>query len=99
MADRDLKLNSLSRYSKQSPRLILEEYGHCEVPAGCGGAILRWRNPDEPIPMSVRYIYLNNGQPDITLDGKRIGIGSRIPVTFGKHVLTLEIHDIDPAFA
>jgi hypothetical protein len=33
VADRDLKLNSLSRYSKESPLLILEEHGHCEVPA------------------------------------------------------------------
>ena len=41
----DLRLNSLDRFRKQSPRLVLEEHGHCEVPAGCGGVVLRWRNP------------------------------------------------------
>ena len=41
----ELRLNSLDRFRKQSPRLVLEEHGHCEVPAGCGGVVLRWRNP------------------------------------------------------
>lgn len=40
MTDRDLRLNGLS---KQSSRLVLEEHSHCEVPAGCGGVVLRWR--------------------------------------------------------
>jgi hypothetical protein len=31
--DRDLKLNSIDRYVKSSPRFVLEEHGHCEVPA------------------------------------------------------------------
>jgi hypothetical protein len=41
----DLNLNSISRFSKHSLRLHLEEHGHCEVPAGCGGVVLRWYNP------------------------------------------------------
>jgi hypothetical protein len=53
MPDHKLKLNGLSRYTKQSPRLVLEEYSHCEVPAGYGGVVLRWRNPDQPLPMLV----------------------------------------------
>lgn len=44
MAD-EQDLNSLNRFRKHSPKLALEQHGHCEVPAGCGGAILRWRNP------------------------------------------------------
>ena len=32
-----LRLNTLNRFRKHSPRLLLEEYSHCEVPAGCGG--------------------------------------------------------------
>ena len=53
MPDRELKLNSISRSSKQSPRLVLEEHGHCEVPAGCGGVVLRWRGHDDPIPVKL----------------------------------------------
>lgn len=37
MPDQNLKLNSLSRYTKQSPNLVLQECEHCEVPAGCAG--------------------------------------------------------------
>jgi hypothetical protein len=33
----ELKLNDLDRYHKRSASLILQEYSHCEVPAGCGG--------------------------------------------------------------
>lgn len=53
MPDRELKLNSISRFSKQSPRLVLEEHGHCEVPAGCGGVVLRWRGADDPIALKL----------------------------------------------
>jgi hypothetical protein len=41
MAGKDLRLNSLSRYTKRSPEYVLEEHSHCEVPAGCGGVVLR----------------------------------------------------------
>src|SRR5687768_6072864 len=69
VSDHDLKLNGLSRYAKESPRLVLEEYGHCEVPAGCGGVVLRWRNPDQPIPMVV-HSFSGNGTLDYQgLDG------------------------------
>jgi hypothetical protein len=42
MSDRDLEVNRLR--TKRSSRLVLEEHGHCEVPAGCGGVVLRWRS-------------------------------------------------------
>src|SRR5262245_40424789 len=99
MADRDLKLNSLSRYSKQSPRLVLEEYGHCEVPAGCGGAVLRCRQPDEPIPMTIRTSVGNGYRRNHRLDGADTGWLSRIPVKYGNHALTFESYEGNPAFA
>jgi len=70
MAD-NLNLNSISRFSKHSPRLHLEEHGHCEVPAGCGGVVLRWYNPDKGVPVLLKAywptapaaIYLNGIAP------------------------------------
>jgi hypothetical protein len=47
------RLNSLDRFRKRPGRLILEVYSHCEVPAGCGGAVLRWRNPLAAVPVRV----------------------------------------------
>jgi hypothetical protein len=100
MPDQDLKLNSLSRYTKQSPRLVLEEHGSCEVPAGCGGVVLRWRNPVEPIPMILHLSFWWNGEREqIALDGKDTEYAARTPVTFGTHVLTMIVRDFDPAYA
>jgi len=99
VSDRELKLNSLSRFSKQSPRFILEEYSNCEVPAGCGGAVLRWLTPNEPIPMKLNY-FSNNGSLEMdSLDSGRRLWHSRIPVSYGSHVLTFEYKDFDPSFA
>ncbi len=99
MSDRDLKLNGLSRYAKQSPRLVLEEYGHCEVPAGCGGVVLRWRNPDQPIPMVERF-FSGNGKLDYQgLDGDNTLFRSKQLVSYGAYALTLILHDVDPKFA
>ena len=99
MPDRDLKLNSLSRFSKQSPRLVLEEYGNCEVPAGCGGAVLRWRQADEPIPMTIRSSFGNGYWRNHRLDGVNTGWLSRIQVSYGNHAFTFENHEGNPEFA
>src|SRR5262249_23220637 len=53
MADDNLRLNAISRYSKQSSQYVLEVHSHCEVPAGCGGLVLRWRNPHLAIPLEI----------------------------------------------
>lgn len=50
---RDLVVNDLSRYEKSSARLVLEDYSSCEVPAGCGGGILRWIDPREALPLTL----------------------------------------------
>lgn len=41
----NLKLNTLDRFTKQPGLLALQESSHCEVPAGCGGVVLRWIDP------------------------------------------------------
>ncbi len=53
MADEDLKLNNLPRFSKSSRQLVLREYSNCEVPAGCGGIVFRWKNPDNPVAFEM----------------------------------------------
>ncbi|WUH98911.1 hypothetical protein OHR68_36275 [Spirillospora sp. NBC_00431] len=96
MDERELKLNSLSRYSKSSSTYVLEEYGHCEVPAGCGGVVLRWRNPRDGVPLRLR-LYLN-GDGEMFLDGEPPP--SAIPVvSFGEHVLAFELALPNPAYA
>ena len=45
----DLRLNELERFRKTSSRLALEAHSHCEVPAGCGGVVLRWTRPGAPL--------------------------------------------------
>lgn len=99
MPDRDLKLNSLSRFSKKSPRLVLEEYSHCEVPAGCGGVVLRWRKPEAPIPMKIHVGAFNGFSRNRTLDGKEDLGNPKIPVSYGKHVLAIEINNFKPDHA
>jgi hypothetical protein len=94
MPDRDLKLNSLSRYAKASPHLVLEEHGQCEIPAGCGGVVLRWWNPDRAIPVTMwayAPILL-----DMRLDGKRLNHAVPL-VSFGSHILAFTIGAASPA--
>lgn len=91
MADRDLKLNSLGRYGKSNSRLILEEHSHCEVPAGCGGVVLRWRNPNSGLLFILHFFGL--GKATILLDGKALTT-ARPLISFGEHVLSLAVTDI-----
>ena len=88
MSDRELKLNSISRSSKQSPRLVLEEHGQCEVPAGCGGVVLRWRGHDDPIP--VKFSVFARGEYAAFLDGNPLS-SARPLVAPGEHVLAFRL--------
>jgi hypothetical protein len=54
--DDDLRINTLHRFAKHSPKLVLHEYSHCEVPAGCGGVVLRWIDPHQGLPATVRLV-------------------------------------------
>jgi hypothetical protein len=99
MTDPEIKLNSLTRFSKKSPRLVLEEYSSCEVPAGCGGVVLRWRSPSEAIPMTLRLYCGNCKRELVALDGVNTGSKSKIPVGFGRHTFALALRDVQPEFA
>jgi hypothetical protein len=96
MAQRDLNLNSLGRYGKHSDRLILEEHGHCEIPAGCGGVILRWRNPNTGLNFLIQLFA--NGKCSFCIDGLTPTSGRPL-ISYGNHVLSLAISDIDPSQA
>ncbi|MCP5093519.1 MAG: hypothetical protein GY949_21640 [Gammaproteobacteria bacterium] len=82
----DLRLNSLDRFEKNSERLVLEEHGHCEVPAGCGGVVLRWFNPNSGVPVIFHggladrlTIYVDEVQAD----------SGRVIVPYGEHLLAI----------
>jgi hypothetical protein len=93
--DKNLKLNSLDRYTKQSPRLILEEYSHCEVPAGCGGVVLRWRDPAAGVPVEF-LLYATSKSRSLTIDGVEKNT-SRPLLPAGKHVLGLHLTEVNPS--
>lgn len=93
MTDDPLILNSLDRYTKTSPRLILEERSHCEVPAGCGGVVLRWMNTETGAPANIWTTGVNPHTD--YLDGKEIR--SALPfISYGRHVLAFKYSKVDP---
>lgn len=94
MPKRDLKLNSLSRFSKSSPRLVLEEYSHCEVPAGCGGVVLRWRKPDEPLTAWVNQS-TSGKRESFALDGTAIRGLPRLNIFWGYHVFAMSFEEVN----
>jgi len=94
MPDNDLRLNALSRYSKQSSEYVLEVHSHCEVPAGCGGVVLRWRNPRLAIPLEI-WAY-TAGEAHFFLDGS-LPASARPLVPYGEHVFAWMITGFDPA--
>ena len=93
MPGEDLNLNSLSRFSKKSHRLVLEAQSHCEVPAGCGGVVLRWRNPKQGVPLTFR-VYAG-GPYEFCVDGQLLS-SARPIISFGEHVVSMVISEIKP---
>lgn len=89
VSDDELRLNRLHRYKKTSPRLALEVHSHCEVPAGCGGVVLRWRDADGPASISASF-YVAGAEPKYTLDGDDFD-AKRASVSPGRHVLAFEV--------
>jgi hypothetical protein len=96
MPDRDLKLNSLPRFSKKSSQFILEEHSHCEVPAGCGGVVLRWRNPNQGIPLQT-WVY-TTAKCEMFLDGVMLS-SARPIIPWGQHVWGFTISETNPEYA
>jgi hypothetical protein len=85
------QLNSLERFRKHPGRLVLEEHGHCEVPAGCGGVVLRWRNPRTTVPLTV-HCY-NAGQGTWLLDGAEVS--GRMDLPPGRQVAACALGQVD----
>jgi hypothetical protein len=89
---RDQDLNSLSRFRKQSGRLVLEVHSHCEVPAGCGGVVLRWRNPFAAVPLRV---HLYTPAPAVCfLDGAEVQNG-RVDLAPERHAVAFALDNVD----
>jgi len=74
----------------------LEEHSHCEVPAGCGGVVLRWLNPNQGIPLQV-WLYAA-GKPEFFLDGIKPASGRPL-IPWGQHVWGITISEINPEYA
>lgn len=91
----DLSLNSIDRYRKRSSRLILEEHSSCEVPAGCGGVVLRWGRPDGGIPVSMLVNHL--GESEIHCGGE-LRTNGRFLLPFGPGVIALHLTKRDATF-
>jgi len=96
MSEDDLQLNSLARFSKKFSNLHLEEHGHCEVPAGCGGVVLRWSNPATGIPLLLRV--LSPGTVHLFIDGAPPN-SARPFVALGRHILSVEVDAAIPGRA
>ncbi len=90
----DQQLNSLDRFRKQPGKLVLEEHSHCEVPAGCGGVVLRWRNPNATLPLNVSLYTPKPGA--YFLDGAELNL-SRVNLIPGPHVVAVALEDADVA--
>jgi hypothetical protein len=87
------QLNSLSRFRKQPGRLVLEEHDHCEVPAGCGGVVLRWRSPLAAVPVTLR-LYTPVPAAACAIDGEPVRTG-RVDLTPGTHALAVHLKDVE----
>lgn len=81
------RLNSIDRFRKDPGRLVLEQHSHCEVPAGCGGVVLRWRNPLATRLFSVQ-VYTPWEVP-CRIDGREL-TNTLVDLAVGDHVLTFQ---------
>lgn len=91
MSSDDLNINSVDRFRKTSPRLVLEEHGSCEVPAGCAGVVLRWHNPDAGQP--VVFGCVAPGSVELFVNGQ--AIASRAVLNWGENRLAVRITEIN----
>ncbi len=89
------RLNSLNRFRKDPGQLILEEHSHCEVPAGCGGVVLRWRTR-AVLPVIIWCYQSESGK--WFLDGAELTNG-RVDLPAGRHVLACAFPAVDPSSA
>ena len=85
-------LNSLERFRKRTAKIILEEHGHCEVPAGCGGVVLRWRNPFDAVPLTLS-IY-TPVPASCFLDAGEVR-NARVDLAPGRHAFSAVLKNVD----
>ncbi len=86
------QLNSVERFRKQPGRLILEEHSHCEVPAGCGGVVLRWRNPFAAVPVTAQFY--SPTRATFLIDGVAPPT-ARVDLAPGRHVVAFVLENAD----
>jgi hypothetical protein len=82
----DLELN---RLRKRGHGLVLEEHSSCEVPAGCGGVVLRWARPDSPCDVDLRHF--GPKELRVWIDGAELK-RERVVLSPGAHALCFEYH-------
>jgi hypothetical protein len=92
----DLEINTLHRFAKHSPRLVLQEYSHCEVPAGCGGVVIRWYDPTAGAPALVRLSARGYDRAEVWLDGKLLAT-SYCQLAPGEHVIAVHLGALESA--
>ncbi len=86
----DLTINELSRFEKRSGRVILEAYSHCEVPAGCGGVVLRYSDVFASVPMTLRMATGSVESATLWLDGEA-HVGAWMDLSAGRHKLCVAV--------
>lgn len=94
----DLRVNTLNRFAKRSATLALEEHGHCEVPAGCGGVVLRWVRAEAELHAAAWLSApARSGRSELWLDGAPLD-ASRFTVLAGRHLLAarLDLEELLP---
>ncbi len=92
--DEALRLNTLHRFRKHSPRLLLQEYSHCEVPAGCGGVVLRCIDREAGLPVILRMAAL--APIRCFVDGEAM-TASTLELGPGRHALAIELRELPRA--
>ncbi len=91
--DELFRINSLHRFRKHS-KLVLEAHSHCEVPAGCGGAVLQWSNPSNGVPVHVQ-VRSSSQANDTLIDGEPVS-SAGLHLRPGPHVLAFTLVNSDP---
>lgn len=89
--DGELELNTLRRFRKHSDELVLEEHGSCEVPAGCGGVVMRWLNLSREHPVLFRFYTPGKGQ--VYLNGEPLTSAS-VLLPYGCHTVALALEEL-----
>jgi len=83
-----LRLNALNRFTKRSPQLVLEVHSACEVPAGCGGVVLQWRDRHGSAAMTLYSAWV--GDMTVFLDDDELD-SSRVMLDEGEHRLLFQL--------